>query len=70
MLPDSCLVHAIHIHRIPEYFKSVALFLPGRIYNNWPDILVHNLEHDHNNEKSVEHFQIENDCIILLEQNI
>ena len=65
MLLDSRLVYAIHIHRIPEYLKSAALCLHGRVYSYRPDILLHNLEHGRHHEKSIKHSQIKNPGIIL-----
>ena len=70
MLPDSCLVYAFHIHRIPEYFESAALCLHGWVYSYRPDILLHNMEHDHHLTESFEHSQVENPCTILQEQNV
>ena len=70
MLLDSRLVYAVHIHRIPEYLKSAALCLHGRVYSDRPDILLHNLEHDSNHAESAKHSKIENPGIILQEQNI
>ena len=70
MLPDSCLVHAFHIHRIPEYFELAAPCLHDRVYSYRPDILLHNMEYDHHLKESFEHSQVENPRIILQEQNV
>ena len=70
MFLNSCPLHAIHIHRISEYYESVAFCLQGWVHSYRSNTPLHDLEHDNHFKKSVEHSKIENPCNVLQKQDV